>query len=63
MNYNLLDMDSVLNDTEAYFSDFAKKLPMYKDIAEIEEELMKMQASVLVIQDTLSQYTDISDKN
>ena len=63
LNYNLLDMDSVLNDTEAYFSDFAKKLPMYKDIAEIEEELMKMQASVLVIQDTLSQYTDISDKN
>ena len=63
LNYNLLDMDSVLNDTDAYFSDFAKKLPMYKDIAEIEEELMKMQASVLVIQDTLSQYTDISDKN
>ena len=63
LNYNLLDMDSVLNDTEAYFSDFAKKLPMYKDIAEIEEELMKMQASVLVIQDVLSQYTDISDKN
>ena len=63
LNYNLLDMDSVLNDADAYFSDFAKKLPMYKDIAEIEEELMKMQASVLVIQDTLSQYTDISDKN
>ena len=63
LNYNLLDMDSVLNDTDAYFSDFAKKLQMYKDIAEIEEELMKMQASVLVIQDTLSQYTDISDKN
>ncbi len=63
LNYHMLDMDSVLSDTGDYFSDFAKKMPMYKDIAEIEEEIMGMQASVLVIQDVLSQYTDISENN
>ena len=63
MNYRLLDMDSVLADTDAYFSDFAKKMPMYKDVAELEEEIMKMQATVLVIQDIVSQYNDISDHN
>ncbi|MBE6803880.1 MAG: tetratricopeptide repeat protein [Ruminococcaceae bacterium] len=63
LNYNMLDMDSVLSDTDDYFSDFAKKMPMYKDVAEIEEEIMKMQATVLVIQDVLSQYADVSDNN
>ena len=63
MNYRMLDMDSVLVDTDAYFSDFAKKMPMYKDVAELEEEIMKMQATVLVIQDIVSQYNDISDHN
>ncbi len=63
LNYNMLDMDSVLSDTDNYFSDFAKKMPMYKDVAEIEEEIMKMQATVLVIQDVLSQYADVSDNN
>ncbi len=63
LNYRMLDMDSVLSDTGDYFSDFAKKMPMYKDIAEIEEEIMGMQATVLVIQDIVSQYNDISDNN
>lgn len=63
LNYCMLDMDSVLSDTGAYFSDFAKKMPMYKDIADIEAEIMEMQATVLVIQDVLSQYTGISDNN
>lgn len=63
LNYNMLDMDSVLSDADDYFSDFAKKMPMYKDVAEIEEEIMKMQATVLVIQDVLSQYADVSDNN
>ena len=36
---------------------------LYKDVAEIEEEIMKMQATVLVIQDVLSQYADVSDNN
>ena len=63
LNYGMLDMDSVLSDAETYFSDFAKKMPMYKDVAEIEEEIMKMQATVLVIQDVISKYNDISDNN
>lgn len=63
LNYRMLDMDSVLSDTDNYFSDFAKKTPMYKDVAKIEEEILAMQATVLVIQDVLSQYTDISDHN
>ena len=33
LNYGMLDLDSVLSDAEAYFSDFAKKMPMYKDVA------------------------------
>ena len=63
LNYRMLDMDSVLSDTDNYFSDFTKKLPMYKDVAEIEDEILSMQATVLVIQDVISQYSDISDNN
>lgn len=62
-NYDLLDMDSVLSDVNSYFSKTAKKMPMYKDVAEIEEKIVGMQASVLVIQDALSEYYDISDNN
>ncbi len=62
-NYMLLDMDSVLNDANQYFSDFAKKTPMYKDVADIEEEIMAMQSTVLVIQDIIAQYEDISKNN
>lgn len=63
LNYGMLDMDSVLSDADTYFSDIAKKMPMYKDVAEIEEEIMQMQSTVLVIQDVISQYNDISDNN
>ncbi len=62
-NYKLLDMDSVLTDTSKYFSDFAKKTPMYKDVANIETEIMAMQSTVLVIQDIIAQYEDISKNN
>lgn len=62
-NYAMLDMDSVLKDADAYFSDTALKLPMYKNIAEIEAESMRMQASVIAIQDVLSKYQDVSDHN
>ena len=62
-NYAMLDMDAVLTDADAYFSDTALKMPMYKNIAEIEEESMRMQASVIVIQDMLSKYETISDNN
>lgn len=63
LNYRMLDMDTVLADADTYFSDIAKKMPMYKDVAEIEEEIMQMQSTVLVIQDVISQYNDISDNN
>ncbi len=62
-NYYLLDMDSVLNDTGSYFSDSILKMPMYKDINKIADEIVSMQATVLVIQDVLSNYSDISDNN
>lgn len=62
-NYALLDMDSVLNDAGTYFTENAKKMPMYKDVAKIEDEIIGMQASVLVIQDVLSQYDDVTEKN
>lgn len=62
-NYCLLDMDSVVNDAGSYFSDAVLKLPMYKDVAKIEEEIIGMQATVLVIQDALANYSDISENN
>lgn len=62
-NYAMLDMDSVLTDADTYFSDKIIKLPMFKSIAEIEDESMGMQASVIVIQDTLATYEDVTEKN
>ena len=62
-NYAMLDMDSVLTDADTYFSDEIIKLPMFKSIAEIEDESMGMQASVIVIQDTLATYEDVTEKN
>ncbi len=73
-NYAMLDMDSALNDIDSYFSNAdielpmnksiaVIKLPMYKRIAEIEDESMGMQASVIVIEDTLSTYKDVTEKN
>lgn len=62
-NYYLLDMDSVVNDADSYFTDAALKMPMYKDIAKMEDEIIGMQATVLVIQDVLSGYNDVSDNN
>ena len=62
-SHALLDMDTVLNETGLYFSETTRKLPMYKDVGKIADELVGMQASVLAIQDVLSQYNDISDHN
>lgn len=62
-NYALLDMDSVLNDAGSYFSDFALKMPMYKEVDKIADEIIGMQATVLIIQDVLAEYNDISNNN
>lgn len=63
LNYDLVDMDSVVSDAGKYFSETAKKMPMYKDVAEIEKQLISMQATVLVIQDVLGAYADVTDHN
>ena len=62
-NYALLNMDAVVSDAGAYFSEFALKMPMYKDVAKITDEIVAMQATVMAIQDTLSQYEDVTEKN
>lgn len=62
LNYDLVDMDSVLSDAGNYFKK-AKNLPMYKDVADIENQIVSMQSTVLVIQDVLSAYADVTDHN
>lgn len=62
LNYDLVDMDSVLSDASNYFKT-AKNLPMYKDVADIENQIVSMQSTVLVIQDVLSAYADVTDHN
>ena len=63
LNYDLVDMDSVVSDAGKYFSDTAKKLPMYKDIAKIENQIIGMQTTVLVIQDVIGAYAEVTDRN
>ncbi len=62
LNYDLVDMDSVLSDAGNYFKT-AKNLPMYKDVADIENQIVSMQSTVLVIQDVLGAYADVTDHN
>lgn len=62
LNYDLVDMDSVLSDANNYFKT-AKNLPMYKDVADIENQIVSMQSTVLVIQDVLGAYAEVTDHN
>lgn len=62
-NYELLDMDSAVSDIAEYFSDFALKMPMYKGLSEIESDVIRMQASVLIVQNSIAEYNDITDHN
>ncbi len=61
--YELVNLDGVLTGTTAYFSEFSLKTPMFKKIGDMQDEIVSMQASVLVIQDVLSSYADISENN
>ncbi len=62
-NYKLIDMDSVLFDADQYFSEFALKTPMYKDVGKMKDEILGMQASAIIIEGVISQYSSISENN
>lgn len=62
LNYDLVDMDSVVTYADAYFKT-AKNLPMYKNIKDIENQIVSMQATVMLIQDVIGGYADVTDNN
>ena len=63
LNYDLVDMDSVVTDADKYFSKNIKKLPMYKNVADIEKQIIRMQATVMLIQNIIGEYAEVTDHN
>lgn len=61
--YELLDRETALSIIDTYYSDAVLNLPQYKELGEIEEEILALQATATAIQNHLYNYAAVSDNN
>lgn len=61
--YALLNMDGVVSDVNEYFPESVLKLPMFNTVNDMNLKIKGIQVSVMAINDKLSKFEDISEKN